>query len=100
MFDLAGTVPAGSTILSATLTMNMSRTTSGPQPVELRRVLTSWGEGTSNADSQEGQGAPRTTGDVTWVHRFFGSQEWSSPGGDFVAAPSAQILVGDRKSVV
>src|ERR1700751_2044195 len=39
-FDIAGNVPAGSTIKSVTLTLNMSRTPSStPRTVELHRLL-------------------------------------------------------------
>ena len=69
-FDLAGSIPAGSTITSVSLSMNMSRTISDTRTVELHKLLADWGEGTSNADAQEGQGAPATPNDATWRHRF------------------------------
>src|SRR3954470_9891746 len=47
-FNLSA-VPAGSTITSVTLTLNMSLTVSGPSTVGLHRALLNWGEGTSNA---------------------------------------------------
>ena len=94
-FDIAGNIPAGSTINSAVLTLHMSRTVAGDETVTLHRLLANWGEGTSNADTQEGQGAPATTGDATWLHTFFNSSFWASAGGDFTAAPSASTVVGD-----
>jgi hypothetical protein len=58
-FDLSG-VPAGSTITSATLTLNMSRSRGGSQSVALHRALADWGEGTSTATaSREGMGTAR-----------------------------------------
>src|SRR5215472_1337272 len=44
-FDVAGNVPAGSTIESATLTLHMSRTNVGAQPavVHLQQCLRPWG---------------------------------------------------------
>jgi hypothetical protein len=31
---------------------------------------------------------------VTWDARFYGSQNWTAPGGDFVSTPSAVTSVG------
>ena len=54
-FDVAGSIPAGSTITSVTLSMNMSRTNlNTARTIELHRLLAGWGEGTSNAGQQEG----------------------------------------------
>jgi hypothetical protein len=93
-FDLAASIPAGSTVQSVTLTMHMSKTTAGAEPVTLHRLLADWGEGTSDAAGQEGIGAPATAGDATWTDAFFGVTPWASPGGDFVASPSATVSVG------
>jgi hypothetical protein len=94
-FDIAGNVPAGSTILGATLSMNMSRTGSAtPRIVELHRILVDWGEGTSVAPGEEGTGAPATTNDATWRHRFFDTIFWTTEGGDFSATVSASQSVG------
>src|SRR5262245_34209367 len=69
-FDLAA-IPAGSTINTATLTLNVSRPNNGAQTVELHRLLNSWGEGNSDAGpGAEGDGAPSASGDATWIHRF------------------------------
>src|SRR5207247_6608527 len=47
-FDIAGNIPAGSTILSVTLSLTMSRTgLDTARTVELHKVLADWGEGTS-----------------------------------------------------
>ena len=95
-FDVAGEIPAGSTILSASLTLNMSRTNlaAGPRTVSLHRVLADWGEGTSDPFGGEGGGAASTPGDATWIHRFFNFSFWVGSGGDFLAAPSASSVVG------
>jgi hypothetical protein len=94
-FDIAGNIPAGSTITGATLTLNMSRTpSSNPRTVELHWLLADWGEGTSLASGQEGQGAPATTNDATWRHRFFDTIFWTTEGGDFSATISASQSVG------
>ena len=71
----------------------MSRTISGAQTVELRRVLADWGEGSSDARAQEGAGIAAAQGDVTWLHRFFNTSLWTMPGGDFADVASAQLPV-------
>ena len=94
-FDIAGNVPAGSTITSVALTLNMSRTPSGTsRTVELHRLLADWGEGTSQASGQEGMGAPATTNDATWRHRFYSTIFWTTEGGDFSGTISASQSVG------
>jgi hypothetical protein len=94
-FDIAGNIPAGSTILGVTLSLNMSRTGSDiPRTVELHKVLADWGEGTSVAPGEEGDGAPATPNDATWRHRFFDTIFWTTEGGDFSAAVSASQSVG------
>src|SRR5882724_10462682 len=94
-FDIAGNVPAGSTITGVTLTLNMSRTPSGTsRTVELHKLLADWGEGTSQASGEEGRGAPATTNDATWRHRFFDTIFWTTEGGDFSATVSASQSVG------
>jgi len=93
-FDVAGNVPAGSTINSATLTLNMSMTKSGNTTVGLHSVSQNWGEGISNAGMGEGGGAFATTGDATWLHNFFNTSTWTTAGGDFNATASATQTVG------
>jgi hypothetical protein len=92
-FDVAGHIPPGATILTAELTLNMSQTSSLGQEIYVHRVLADWGEGTSVAAGNEGGGAPATTGDATWVHRFFNSQLWASVGGDFSPTVSDSLAV-------
>src|SRR5438067_3298181 len=94
-FDVAGNVPAGSTITGVTLTLNMSRTPSGTaRTTELHKLLADWGEGTSQASGEEGIGAPATPNDATWRHRFFDTIFWTTQGGDFSATVSASQSVG------
>jgi hypothetical protein len=93
-FDVAGTIPAGSTITAVSLTMNMSMTPAGALTVELHKLLADWGEGTSHAPMGEGDGAPATANDATWRHRFFDTIFWTTQGGDFSATVSAGQLVG------
>jgi hypothetical protein len=93
-FDIAGTIPAGSTITAVSLTMNMSMTPAGAETVELHKLLADWGEGTSHAPMGEGDGAPATPNDATWRHRFFDTLFWTAQGGDFSATVSASQSVG------
>ena len=87
-FDIAGNVPAGSTITGATLTLNVDNdgSAAGAQVFTIHTVTTDWGEGTS---SSSGQGAPAVAPDATWNDAMFGTSTWTTPGGDFVGAPSA-----------
>jgi hypothetical protein len=93
MFDLAGQIPMNSTITSVSLQLTQTRQAAGASDttLSLHRLTASWGEGTSNAGgSQDGGGTAATANDVTWTFRFVGGESWSTPGGDFVATPSAQ----------
>jgi hypothetical protein len=94
-FNIAGAIPAGSTITGVSLTMNMSMTPADAETVELHKLLADWGEGTSHAPMGEGDGAPATPNDATWRHRFFDAIFWTAEGGDFSATVSAsQSVVG------
>jgi hypothetical protein len=94
-FDIAGNIPPGSTITAASLSLNMSRTpTNTGYVMELHKLLADWGEGTSVAPGEEGDGAPATPNDATWRHRFFDTIFWSTQGGDFSATVSASQMVG------
>ncbi|MSR17634.1 MAG: DNRLRE domain-containing protein [Phycisphaerales bacterium] len=91
-FDVAAAIPAGSTITSATLLMNLSATQTGTFSVGLYLCLASWGEGTSTGFG--GGGAPSATNDATWIHRFYPGTPWATPGGSFSATASATKSVG------
>lgn len=95
-FDIAASgIPAGSTITAVSLRLNMSRTRDQQNPRNhgLHRLLASWGEGTSDATNQEGAGAPATTNDATWRHRFYSATLWSTAGGSYNATASATTSV-------
>ena len=102
-FDIEKSVPAGSTINSVSVSLHVSKSApgSGAQTVTLNPLLADWGEGKSDADGPNstapgGSGAAATTGDATWLDRFFGSKPastWATAGGDFVTAPSASASV-------
>jgi hypothetical protein len=94
-FDIAGSIPPGSTITAVTLSLTMSRTlTDDARTTELHKLLADWGEGTSDAQGEEGDGAAATPNDATWRHRFFDTIFWTTQGGDFSATVSASQLVG------
>ena len=66
-----------------TLSMNTSMTAlDSARIIELHKLLADWGEGTSQATGEEGQGAPATPNDATWRHRFFDTIFWTNEGGD------------------
>jgi hypothetical protein len=94
-FDIAGNIPPGATITAVSLSANMSRTpTNTAYVMELHKLLADWGEGTSDATGEEGDGAPATPNDATWRHRFFDTIFWTTQGGDFSATVSASQSVG------
>jgi hypothetical protein len=85
-FDMSG-IPPGATVLTATLTLTMSRSIAGETAVSLHALQRDWGEGASDAVGEEGAGAAAEPGDATWLHTFFDTDLWATPGGDFEATP-------------
>lgn len=93
-FDVAS-IPAGSVITNVTLTLRVTRTSAGPEPVNVHRALTQWGEGTSDGSGQGGQGGAPTPGDCTWTYAQWPNVPWNTLGGDFSSTISAtQQVVG------
>jgi len=90
-FDVSA-IPAGSVVREARLSLYESRSRED-HVVSAHRLLRAWGEGTSSGGSA-GTGAPATPGDATWLRAVFPDVAWTTPGGDFIAAPSASVLVG------
>ncbi len=93
-FDIAAAVPAGMVITRAELELQVSRTRASSMVITMHRVSQSWGEGSSNAARGGGGGAAATTGDATWVHRFFPNQLWTTPGGDFAGVATSMAAAG------
>src|SRR5450631_188186 len=87
-FNVAG-IPAGVTISSAEVRLSLTNANSGSVFGSLYRATAVWGEGTSNAGSPGGSGAPATPGDPTWTMRVYPATPWTIPGGDTAAVPSA-----------
>lgn len=92
-FDIAGNIPAGSTINSAALHMTMSKTTSSAQGVSLHLVQHDWGEGASDAPAEEGAGASAGPGDATWLYSFYDTTLWEHEGGDFEPVATAELNI-------
>jgi spore coat protein A len=96
-FDIAGSIPAGSTIDRVELTLDITRSGDNQDaPMSLHSVSEEWGEGIVDCDAVQGgggKGAPANPGDATWLEAQFQSHPWQSPGGDFAAA-SATATVG------
>ncbi|MCP3918152.1 MAG: DNRLRE domain-containing protein [bacterium] len=92
-FDVTA-IPAGSTINSVTLSLEMNMTISGDQVVDLHRAIVPWGEGASDPGGQEGGGTAAVAGDATWIHTFSGGCIWSTAGGDFAPSASGSGTVG------
>lgn len=94
-FDIAGSVPSGSTITAVSLTMRDTQGMNGDQAITLRRLTQDWGEGASNA-----LGAA-TNGDATWLYTIFSaaapgsSPPWTTAGGSFAGAASGSTIVSD-----
>jgi hypothetical protein len=94
-FDVAGEIPAGSTIDSVFLVLTMTKTKlpATNHSVALHRLSADWGEGTSAALGNEGGGAASAPNDATWIHRFHPDSLWANAGGDFdPAARDAQVV--------
>jgi hypothetical protein len=96
-FDLAA-VPTNATITGATLSMflNRPRPNDAPVDVSLSKALRAWGEGASNAGDPGGNGAQAQTGDATWLHTFYDTGFWTTPGGDFSPTPSTTTPVNQN----
>ncbi|HSU50060.1 MAG TPA: DNRLRE domain-containing protein [Segetibacter sp.] len=88
-FDLSQ-IPAGAVITSATLSIYIDRSApSAATGIELHKLTSAWGEGTSDAAGKETSGAAATANDATWSQRLFPSSNWTTAGGDYLAAISA-----------
>jgi len=95
-FDFSS-IPQGSTVTSVSLRMYCSAAgTNAAQTISLRRFNSSWGEGASSAFG--GGGGIASQNDVTWLHRFFPGQPWTTPGGDFSAVNTVSRSVTGQGS--
>jgi hypothetical protein len=101
-FDIAANIPAGATITSVQFSLFQEQVSPGEsraRPIELHRLLDNWGEGTTGqgkpaSHSGMGFGTPSDGTTATWSHRFYNTDAWTNPGGDFLAAASGTTMVG------
>ena len=94
-FDIAGSIPPGSTITAVSLSMNMSRAPADTaEPSSCTSCLPTGAKERPTRPGEEGDGAPATPNDATWRHRFFDTIFWTTQGGDFSATVSASQSVG------
>ncbi len=100
-FPVSDVLPTNATVTSVRLKMKVTRVPSGAVTAtfNLHKVTAQWGEGTSDADANEGSGATAVTNDATWSHRLFGSQTWATAGGDFSGAASGSLSISGTGSV-
>lgn len=99
-FDISA-IPCGSIVTGVELRMTLLRAAGGgarSSTVSLHRLTESWGEGNSSAFG--GDGAPSVAPDANWIERFHPGVLWTTPGGEFVAAPSASVAVGEERIVL
>lgn len=91
-FDLAGLIPAGSTITSATLWLFTEFGRPPQVDCTLHRVVRGWNEGSNPMLDPFGPGigAPAQTNDPTWNTAAYGDAgaAWLNPGGDYAAQVS------------
>ena len=98
-FDIAAAVPAGAVVIGAELIMEITNSlATTTDAAKFHRVSQDWGEGTSGQAPGTsggvdggGFGYPSTTGDATWLHAFYTTTTWTTPGGDYNALSSFQI---------
>jgi spore coat protein A len=94
-FDIAGNIPAGSTINSVTLDLDVNRAGDNQDaPATLHLITKGWGEGDVDCSTERGggKGLPASPGDATWRDAMYQQAPWVTPGGDFgVASATATI---------
>jgi hypothetical protein len=91
-FDVAGVLPRGAIIESATLIVFANSGNEATRELRLHRVLADWSEGPSVSGG--GGGAPSQPGDATWIHTSHDVEFWLHSGGQFTGEPSARLDVG------
>lgn len=100
-FDIAATIPAGAIITDVQFSLFLDRAAEGDtraRSIELHRLVTNWGEGTSGrgtlGSSGKGFSTPANGTAATWTHPFYNTTPWAKAGGDFVTAASGSAMVG------
>lgn len=93
-FDVAGSIPPGSTVTSVEVGITVEGTGPGALASDiysLHRLQADWGEKAS--ECLNGVGALAEVGDATWTHRHYPDDAWSQAGGDFNATPSGSVAM-------
>ena len=97
-FDVSS-IPSFATINSVTLDLTVidipAAASSGTASLHL--ALSEWGAAGSDGS---GQGAASEAGDATWLHTFYDTDTWNSPGGDFMPTASANSNFSDVTPVI
>jgi hypothetical protein len=93
-FNVAATLPPGSTIASAQLMLNMNSTAATTSSrMSIYKTTQSWGQGTSGSEgSDTGAGFAATENDATWTDSFYDPTSptlWSTSGGSHSSTASA-----------
>lgn len=114
-FNIAGGIPAGSTINSASLTLYLGQVAGSgggggdqtARTIELHKLTSSWHGGTNGATGFPGSatnhfgglpsaGFPANSGDPTWAYSSFNTAAWNTAGGDFSSTVSGSTLVSQN----
>lgn len=93
LFFNLGSIPTNATITNATIRVFNNKQAGNAGGVALHKLTADWGEGTSDASANEGQGAIATMNDATWDRRSLPSAFWANLGGDFIGSLSAELAV-------
>ena len=94
-FDVGtGTIPEGSVVIDAVLTMNVGFSEGGSVGVAAQRLMSAWGEGGSDAPGDETTGGAAQQFDATWLYSSFDGEFWNTPGGD-VAGGATTANIGE-----
>ena len=91
-FDVSS-IPPAALVQSASVRLLCNQAPGVPVDVSTHRIAASWGEGASQGSGNEGSGGTAAANDATWLHRFYNSTFWSTPGGDFSPTASATLSV-------
>lgn len=101
-FDIAGALPRGSRVLSASMNVEVVGQPIDGYAIEnfrLHRLLKDWGEGNKTGNPPS-LGAPAGANECNWTHRFaFTPETWSEPGAsngvDYATTHSVETYVYD-----
>jgi hypothetical protein len=99
-FDVSTVIPPGATIDSVQVQLQMNKSRGGTHRVRLYRVTRDWGEGSSDAAGEEGQGTAASTSDATWLNTMHPGTPWINAGGDFQSLESASADISSVGPVV